>query len=399
MKLVRILLICLTTLLQIQDTLSVFTTVDKQPCPLLKIPNGRVRYRSQKRVARIRCNKTYILMGATTATCIRGTWDVPPPLCIKPNCPTLPKPRNGYWLFEYRRAVSTLICDPGYALIGSGTILCVDSQWNDTVPICETIDSGSQTSCDFETEDICGWTQDLNHNFGWSRQSLATPSGHIGTGPSFDHTLGQGSDGHYMYIESSSRLENDTARLLSPMYQPQLSQNACFVFWYHMYGATTGTLKVNVKLLTDDINNMTTVFSKTGDQGNKWYGSAIHLAPMDQPFQIVIEGIRGRSYASDIAIDDVKLSSGDDCEIITVPPTEFFIQTTPEPSSHTKGIAIISGAVAMVALLAVLVIFIAARRRINLKRRNDMPEDSDVRYLTSDEVLDFSLARPMEEDL
>jgi hypothetical protein len=49
--------------------------------------------------------------------------------------------------------------------------------------------------------------------------------------------------GYYMFIESSSpRLENDTARLYSPVFTSQLtaSQPSCFIFWYHMYGATTG---------------------------------------------------------------------------------------------------------------------------------------------------------------
>jgi len=50
--------------------------------------------------------------------------------------------------------------------------------------------------------------------------------------------------GYYMFIESSSpRMENDTARLYSPIYTSQLnaSQPSCFIFWYHMYGSTTGT--------------------------------------------------------------------------------------------------------------------------------------------------------------
>lgn len=50
-------------------------------------------------------------------------------------------------------------------------------------------------SCDFESDDICGWSHDLNHDFDWRRQQYSTPSGMIGTGPSFDHTLGIGKAG------------------------------------------------------------------------------------------------------------------------------------------------------------------------------------------------------------
>jgi hypothetical protein len=37
-------------------------------------------------------------------------------------------------------------------------------------------------------------------------------------------------------------MENDTARLFSPVYTSQSteSQPSCFIFWYHMFGATTG---------------------------------------------------------------------------------------------------------------------------------------------------------------
>lgn len=50
-------------------------------------------------------------------------------------------------------------------------------------------------SCDFETEDICGWSHDLNHNFDWKRLNYRTPSGHLATGPSYDHTKGPGENG------------------------------------------------------------------------------------------------------------------------------------------------------------------------------------------------------------
>ena len=42
--------------------------------------------------------------------------------------------------------------------------------------------------CDFETPNICGYTQDQTDTFDWTRRSGSTPS--AGTGPSVDHTLG-----------------------------------------------------------------------------------------------------------------------------------------------------------------------------------------------------------------
>ncbi|GFS52607.1 MAM and LDL-receptor class A domain-containing protein 1 [Trichonephila inaurata madagascariensis] len=94
-------------------------------------------------------------------------------------------------------------------------------------------------SCDFEDPDLCGWSHDPTHDFDWKRNQFSTPSGHAGTGPSFDHTFGEGKGGFYLYMEASApRAVNDTARLFSPVYPPEYS-GGCFIFWYHMFGSTT----------------------------------------------------------------------------------------------------------------------------------------------------------------
>ncbi len=54
-------------------------------------------------------------------------------------------------------------------------------------------------SCDFEQDDLCGWSQDASDEFDWTWQSYTTPSYHLGTGPSFDHTLGANKGGEFVY--------------------------------------------------------------------------------------------------------------------------------------------------------------------------------------------------------
>ena len=58
------------------------------------------------------------------------------------------------------------------------------------------------TSCDFEKPDLCWWEQDPKHDFDWRRHNFETPSAHIGTGPTYDHTLGPGNNGnnYYQYL-------------------------------------------------------------------------------------------------------------------------------------------------------------------------------------------------------
>lgn len=141
--------------------------------------------------------------------------------------------------------------------------------------------------CDFENENICGWDHDVNHDFDWRRFRYNTPSGHVGTGPSYDHTKGEGKDGHYMYLESSSRFENDTARLISPFYDKN-DNNTCFEFYYHMYGATMGTLRVYLKKANDswEFEAKNAFFERSGNQGDRWYRSFNSLGPIDQDFQV-----------------------------------------------------------------------------------------------------------------
>lgn len=62
----------------------------------------------------------------------------------------------------------------------------------------------------------------------------------------------------------------------------------------------------------------------------------------------------------------------------------------------TIGIAL-AGAVAT--LGAVFLAVRLARRRLARKLQSREPEDSDVRFLTSDEILDFNMARPTDCDL
>jgi hypothetical protein len=61
------------------------------------------------------------------------------------------------------------------------------------------------TSCDFENPDLCWWEQDPLHDFDWKRHNFETPSLHIGTGPTHDHTLGAGNDGTLIKIKIQTR--------------------------------------------------------------------------------------------------------------------------------------------------------------------------------------------------
>ena len=67
--------------------------------------------------------------------------------------------------------------------------------------------------------------------------------------------------GNYVYIEASSpRKPGENAKLVLTV--PNSSNQSCLSFYYHMYGASAGTLNV----YSGNVN----VFSVSGNQGDNW---------------------------------------------------------------------------------------------------------------------------------
>ncbi|RNA26976.1 MAM and LDL-receptor class A domain-containing 2-like [Brachionus plicatilis] len=156
--------------------------------------------------------------------------------------------------------------------------------------------------CDFET-DLCNWVSDTTADFNWARSSGSTNSSL--TGPSFDHTT-LSANGHYIYIETSyPQTTGQKARIISPTY-PRSILGDCFKFWYHLFGDSIGTLNVYSRQ-----NNALSraLWSRSGNFGNFWrYGHVTISSQVD--FQVVLEGIVGRSFTGDIAVDDIEIETG-----------------------------------------------------------------------------------------
>ncbi|CAH2243704.1 jg8764 [Pararge aegeria aegeria] len=310
-----------------------------KPCLIPNLEHGRVRVR-RSTVIKFMCLQRYELVGNRYASCKDGQWDTPPPVCVRAGC-TVPQIENGIVAASRNNAWVMYFCLPGFKLVGSSAIYCDGRRWNSTAPTCLNSTIQNSLSCDFE-DSLCGWTQDDLHDFDWKRLNHKTPSSFLSTGPSFDHTLGPRASGYYMYIESTSRLENDTARFVSPVYDKTLADNGCFSFFYHMYGRTCGGLRVYQKpdnlplepLVQFDAETKKEyiLFEKWGNLGDVWYSSVSTLRQFDDNFQIIIEGIRGSSYTSDIAIDDVSILQGGNCTAAinaasTPSPNPFMLDT------------------------------------------------------------------------
>ncbi|XP_038052723.1 MAM and LDL-receptor class A domain-containing protein 1-like [Patiria miniata] len=164
-----------------------------------------------------------------------------------------------------------------------------------------------QGSCDFE-RDTCTWINSQADVFDWVRLNSDTASQY--TGPSSDHTCGVSgscSPGFFLYIETSSpRVAGDYARLSSSFLTP--NQDFCMTFWYHMYGADIGELFV----LKTVSSLETVVWFLSGQQSSNstdWKYGQIGVTDTI-PFQMMFEGVVGKSFAGDIAIDDVLFLPG-----------------------------------------------------------------------------------------
>ncbi|KAM4043405.1 MAM domain-containing glycosylphosphatidylinositol anchor protein 1 isoform 2-T2 [Anomaloglossus baeobatrachus] len=171
--------------------------------------------------------------------------------------------------------------------------------------------SQSDSTCSFDDEKICGFIQDKTDTFDWIRQSKVTQSFRrsMNTGPEMDRSGTP--KGFYMFIEASKpRVFGDKARLISPQYNftsKVLSQKTihCVSFYYHMYGRHIGNLTVYLSLKTIGAPDIP-VWSKKGNQGNKWQLENLQVTPT-APFHIVFECSIGRGVEGDMAIDDVSV--------------------------------------------------------------------------------------------
>lgn len=149
------------------------------------------------------------------------------------------------------------------------------------------------------------WTQSSSDDINWTRDANGTPSN--STGPS------SATDGsYYMYTESSGNgtgYPNKVAILNGPCFDLSGQSAASFSFSYHMYGATMGTLDLQAS--SNGGISWTSIWSKSGDQGNSWQTVSVDLASYTGgSMQLRYVGTTGSSWRSDLTIDKLSLTTG-----------------------------------------------------------------------------------------
>ncbi|CAH2247940.1 c-binding -like [Pelobates cultripes] len=186
-----------------------------------------------------------------------------------------------------------------------------------------------QMSCSFDV-DLCSWKQSTSDNIDWIRHRGPTASSL--TGPSFDHTTG---NGFYIHIDGRNSAPGDVAQLESP--ECELNGPHCLRFWYHMFGVAR-SMELRVYILGNA--GFQLVSSQQGNKGDIWRLEEVSL-PNTGSIQIFIQGVRGEDYRSDVAVDDISFVSGHCVAPTTSTTTRTTTTTTQAPLP--PGSCVISG--------------------------------------------------------
>ncbi|MEM6722238.1 MAG: S8 family serine peptidase [Bacteroidota bacterium] len=157
----------------------------------------------------------------------------------------------------------------------------------------------------FESGD--GWTQVGGDDGDWYRTSGSTPSS--GTGPT---AADEGSN--YLFLEASTNGSpgqignNGTAILESDCFDLSEVSSATFSFKNHMYGVNIGSLTVQA---ATDGSAWADLWTDSGNKGNQWNAISVNLnAYIGQEVKLRIVGTTGPGWESDIAIDDLAVTTG-----------------------------------------------------------------------------------------
>lgn len=173
----------------------------------------------------------------------------------------------------------------------------------------------------FETQSLCGtscsgscnltgtWRNADQWGFAqagtdWLSEDGSTPS--TDTGPDLDHTLGT-SQGKYAYVETSG-CNNVSAHFVSDIFSFASLSAPKVRFWYHMYGATMGTMHFDVDTtgLGNWVLNVTPAWTANI---NAWQEKIVDLtAYAGRPsVRLRIRSTTGTSFTSDMAVDDIEV--------------------------------------------------------------------------------------------
>jgi len=110
-------------------------------------------------------------------------------------------------------------------------------------------------------------------------------------------------------MPSSTNPQNSKARFYSTI-QLTLNQEQCLRFFYLMFGADVDTFNVYLdQYENNNFVNRLLIWKKYGSSARRWYEVAKTFSS-SKPWKLTFEGVVGKSFLGDIAIDDISVVLG-----------------------------------------------------------------------------------------
>lgn len=91
-------------------------------------------------------------------------------------------------MVDEKKETVMLFCKEGYLSAGTTIAFCDGQQWDRELGECR-LDRENPKICDFETGNVCEWTQDGENDFPWLRKNGWNSFEKIEFGPKHDHTV------------------------------------------------------------------------------------------------------------------------------------------------------------------------------------------------------------------
>ncbi|AXT18520.1 T9SS C-terminal target domain-containing protein [Flavobacteriaceae bacterium AU392] len=150
------------------------------------------------------------------------------------------------------------------------------------------------------------WTQSTADDNNWTVNSGGTPS--QGTGPS---SAIEGSS--YVFVEASvngTGFPNIRSILNSPCFDLSNLTEATFTFQNHMFGSNDFG-SIDLEISDDDGATWTSIWSRTGNQGNQWNTANVDLTSyVGGSVQLRFNRVTGGIWQADFALDNISLTEG-----------------------------------------------------------------------------------------
>lgn len=164
----------------------------------------------------------------------------------------------------------------------------------------------SKANCTFDDMTFCQWTTNKNES-GNVNNILEWKFGNESSVPQNTGPVQPlGGKGYYIFISTSkTSIKKDTRAIIESPNIKGINQEICFSFYYYMFGAHVGDLKLYLKSINNKRKN---IWNKFGTQPDRWHNYQTELLLDENNYTLEFEATPGDGFAGDIALDEIGLT-------------------------------------------------------------------------------------------